>query len=150
MEEKTVMETWTKDETWTNVLNFLCSELFGDDVFWAYQNHSFVGRPAGDDEPVFEVALSTFEKRFYDLVDATGLYLREHNYRLPRGEGEEKLNIAKALKEIFWAMIKLNHPEFFKPPSGIGIRTGYQIVALPRQEGPSIEMIPFPFTKGGR
>lgn len=138
-----------KDDTWGNVLNFLCSELFGDDVFWLYQNHRFSGNPIAENEKPFDVELSVFEKRFYDLIDAAVLYQKENSYRLPRGEGEEKQIIGKALREIFWAMIKLNHPEFFKSSGGIGIRAGYCIVSLPHQEGSFIEL-PFPFLPGRR
>jgi hypothetical protein len=140
-----------KELTWISVLNWLCSELFGEEVFLIYQGHQFTGHPIADNEmPYDNVELSAFEKRFYDLIDAAILYLKDNDYRLPRGEGDEKRAITQGLKEIFWAIIKLNHPEFFRSPGGIGIRDGYRIVALPAPQGGSFIEIPFPFGPKGR
>lgn len=121
-----------RDKLWNQVLVFLLGEFFGPETVELLASHKFNGDSIAKNEKQCDVLLNGFEKRMYDCVDVAFCYLQENGYKMPKGEGEERRRLAVALKEIFWALVKLNHPELLQHVSrshtSIGIRKGYSIV----------------------
>lgn len=131
-EEKDV-ELSEKDKLWDQVLVFLIGEFFGKEILEALTSHKFKGGDIAPNETRLQgVSLAPFEKRIYDYVDGSYHYLRDNGYLLPKGELEEKQRLSIALKEIFWSVIRLNHPEILKyskrENTTIGIRKGHEMV----------------------
>lgn len=116
-----------REKLWGTVLLFLAGEWFGAEVLDEFPKYRFDEHPLEDGETIIDVTLSEHEKRMWDLVDTAANYLRKMRKRMPAGELQEKKELARCLKDQFWATIKLNHPELMEPDS-IGIRKGYVMV----------------------
>jgi len=130
--EEKDLELSEKDKLWNQVLIFLGGEFFGKDILEVLISSKFKGGDIAPNETAIQVSLSSFEKRLYDYVDGSYHYLRDNGYLLPKGELEEKQRLAIALKEIFWSVIRLNHPEILKyskkENTTVGIRKAYTMV----------------------
>jgi hypothetical protein len=122
-----------KDKLWNQVLIFLVGEFFGKNILEVLISSKFKGGDVAPNETCLKgVSLAPFERRIYDYVDGSYHYLRDNGYLLPKGELEERQSLSLALKEIFWSVIRLNHPEILKfskkENTTIGIRKGYEMV----------------------
>lgn len=131
--EEKDLELSEKDKLWNQVLIFLMVEFFGKEVLEVLASSKFKGgNIAANEHPLQGSSLFPFERRIYDYIDGTYHYLSDNGYLLPTGELEEKQRLLVALRDIFWSIIRLNHPDILKyskkENTTIGIRKGYVVV----------------------
>jgi len=118
-----------KEKIWGQLLAFVIVEFFGNDV----TNHiPLPGKGVhldeiAEGETLCDVELEEHEKRFYEYVGAVCTYLTKNHRKIPSGDLSEKRRAAHALSDLFWAFVKLNHPDL-QDHESIGIRKNYRIV----------------------
>ncbi len=130
-------EVMVEDNTklFATALSYLGGELLGAEFvkFHAQYQVRDLG-PVEAGEKVIPEQLSEKEKMFWHLVDAAFEFTQRRKMELPGPVHEVLKEMTTALKDVFWAMIKLNHHAFISQETGIGIRGDYVIVGLPTED----------------
>jgi hypothetical protein len=118
---------------WNNVLGFLSLELFGPEITKAIEQHTFRGFPVRKEEKVVNVELKDWEKRLFIITDAVLCYGENHQDDMTVYKAKAIVRISDALREIFWAILPLQHKEVRN--KSFGIREGLKVVEVPKSKG---------------
>lgn len=127
---------------WNQTFVFIITEIFGEQLLKEYleDKEDFRLSPIEKLETLINnVSLEDYEKNLYKYIDAIYLYLGKNKRRLPSGELDAKGRAAEGLSSIWWALVKLNHPDL-QDYDYIGIREDFKLIYKDRQLGP-MEML---------
>jgi hypothetical protein len=127
-EDRRLEELKRREGLWVQVLTFIVSEYFGE-VPGMGTTIDF--GPVAEGEVLLNVKLEEHEKRFYEVVDGLRKHLESTRRRMASGDLSERERVVHALIDLFWGLIKLDHPSL-QDPDSIGIREGFKIVSSSR------------------
>ena len=154
----------SNEKTWMMVLEFLCLELFGREIYdeWAKAT-DFWGTEPKQGEEVFPIELADWEKKLFLLSDVArrcvdfekAKALRELRAKKDPRSDEMTTWILSLLaqdemvemfRSIFWRVLFLHYPE--TQAFGIGIRAGFKVVKTEKIPM-DVKLLPLPKEIGG-
>ncbi len=136
-----------RSATWNEFITFILDDIFGKEISDFVRAYQSKIKTVGERETTFDFALEDWEWRLFETADAVKAYLRNEGSFMPQYRFYSLGQVAQAMMEIFWSVIKLVHPELWRPDN-IGVRlneSGEKVVVGFSNSNEGISFGPFKF-----